>query len=236
MDHGKRKNDRESRVYPLISIVCSILILVGGLILAPHNGWIYILACLVMLLAFGMWKGLLKVAPFIALFGLLYFLLSYLLTHDVDNAVAGVVRIAALFVAIVPSFYLHPEDLIRSLNQIHFPRSASLGLLIVLRFFPMLAQERRRIKEAIKTRSMPFSIKGVYRANVVPFVSRLVHLSDALSLSIETKGFKKEKEGSTVYRYVSFYWIDAAFFLLTLSIFVLSLIFLPGVTLWAPLH
>lgn len=227
----KRKNDRESRVYPLISLVCSILILVGGLLLAPQNGWIYILAVVAILLVFGMWKGLLKVCPFIIVFGLLYFVLSYVLTKDVPNAIAGVVRIVALFVAIVPSFYLYPEDLIRSLNQLHFPRSASLGLLIVLRFFPMLAQERRRIKEAIKTRSMPFSIKGIYRANIVPFVSRLVHLSDALSLSIETKGFKKEKDGVTVYRYVPFLWIDVFFAIAIVAIFVLSLIFLPGVSL-----
>lgn len=231
MVQEKRKNNRESRVYPLISLVCSILIMVGGLLLAPNNGWIFLLAVICVLLLFGMWLGLLKVLPFILVFGLMYFLISYLIDKDLPSAIAGVVRVGALFIAVVPSFYLYPEDLIRSLNHLHFPRSASLGLLIVLRFFPLLGQERRRIKEAIKTRAMPFSVKRLYRSNIVPFVSRLVHLSDAISLSIETKGYKKGREGVSEYRTIPFLWTDAIFFALTIALFVLAIIYLPGVQL-----
>lgn len=231
MDQEKRRNSRESRVYPLISLICSILILVGGLLLAPNNGWIFILASIAILLLFGMWMALLKVLPFIVIFGGMYFLISYLINRDVDSGIAGATRVAALFIAVVPSFYLYPEDLVRSLNQLHFPRSASLGLLIVMRFFPLLAQERRRIKEAIRTRAMPFSFKRLYRANIVPFVSRLVHLSDAISLSIETKGFKKSREGVTEYRTIPLLWSDVVFFFMVAAIFVTSIIVLPGVQL-----
>lgn len=230
MDEGKRRN-RDSRIYPLISLLCSLAILAGGLYLAPYNGWIFLCAIACIFLIYGMAIGVLKVLPFIAVFGGLYFGLSYALEPSIPNAVAGLSRIAALFLAIVPSFYLYPEDLMRSLNELHFPRSATLGFLIVLRFFPLLRLERRRIKEAMKTRQMPFSLKRVYRANIVPFVSRLVNLSDALSLSIETKGFKKGREGVTVYKKVGFKWWDFIYLAFIVASLVISIIFLPGVKL-----
>lgn len=230
MGEGKREN-RDSRIYPLFSLLCSLLIFAGGLYLAPYNGWIFLLAVAALFIAYGMIMGVLKVIPFIIIFGGLYFGLSYALEPSVPNAIAGLARIAALFLAIVPSFYLYPEDLMRSLNELHFPRSATLGFLIVLRFFPLLRLERRRIKEAMKTRQMPFSFKRLYRANIVPFVSRLVNLSDALSLSIETKGFKKGREGVTIYKRVGFKWWDFLYLAAIIAMLVLSIIFLPGVQL-----
>lgn len=230
MEEGKRGN-RESRIHPLFSLLCSLLILAGGLYLAPYNGWIFLLAVAAVFLLYGMALGVLKVMPFIIVFGGLYFGLSYALEPSIHNAVAGLSRIAALFLAIVPSFYLYPEDLMRSLNELHFSRSVTLGFLIVLRFFPLLRLETRRIKEAMKTRQMPFSVKRIYRANVVPFVSRLVNLSDALSLSIETKGFKKGREGVTIYKKVGFKWWDFAYLSITIALLIFSIAFLPGVAL-----
>ncbi len=42
--------------------------------------------------------------------------------------------------------------------------------------------------------------KILYRAFLVPFVMRLVNISDTLSLSVETRGFSLEKTPYTVYK------------------------------------
>ena len=42
--------------------------------------------------------------------------------------------------------------------------------------------------------------KIFYRAFLVPFVMRLVNISDTLSLSVETRGFSLEKRSYTVYK------------------------------------
>ena len=42
--------------------------------------------------------------------------------------------------------------------------------------------------------------KIFYRAFLVPFVMRLVNISDTLSLSVETRGFSLEKVPYTVYK------------------------------------
>lgn len=227
----RRENKRESRIYPLISLAGSILIFVGALLLAKQNGWIYLIAISLLLWAFLMWKKWLLMIPFVTVTGGIYVAISYAISRDIYIALPGLWRIAGLFLAIVPSFYLYPEDLIRCLNQMKFPRMASLALLITLRFFPLLRIEQRRIKEAMKSRGIPFSLKRVYRANIIPFVLRLVNLSDALSLSIETKGFQRSYEGVTSYRKVPFYWYDVVYTVLLVAIFVISLIFLPGVSL-----
>lgn len=159
-------------------------------------------------------------------------MISYLIEKDLERALSGVWRVGAVLVAVVPSLYLYPEDLLRSLNQLHFPRMASLGLLITLRFFPLLNVERKRIKEAMKTRAMPFSFKRFYRSTIIPFAVRLVHISDALSLSIETKGFTRSREGVTVYKTVPIYFYDPLFVIAMIAIFVVCLIFLPGLKIW----
>lgn len=231
MEANPKRENRESKIYPLLSLLCSILIFVGALLTAKEDGWIFLSAVVVIFLLFGMWRKLLFIIPFIVVFGGIYFGLAYLLEPDLANALSGVWRIGGLCLAIVPSLYLYPEDLIRSLNAMHFPRMASLGLLITLRFFPLLNSERKRIKEAMRSRAMPFSLKGFYRSTIIPFAVRLVHLSDALSLSIETKGFSKENKNVTSFRSVPFYVKDALFFVLITASFVCSLIFCPGVNL-----
>lgn len=232
MAQEERRNKRDSRIFPLLSLLCSILVFAGGLITAPNNGWIFLAACCLVFLIFGMWKGILKILPIWIFFGGIYFAIAYAINRDIPNALAGVWRVGAITVAIVPSLYLHAEDLLRSLNQMKFPRPMSLGLLITLRFFPLLGQERKRIKEAMKSRAMPFSFKRFYRSTIIPFVVRLVHISDALSLSIETKGFQKGKKDMTIYKKVPFYAYDVIFAVLIIASFTVSLIYLPGLKLW----
>ena len=57
------------------------------------------------------------------------------------------------------------------------------------------------------------SPKIFYRAFLVPFVMRLVNISDTLSLSVETRGFSLEKAQYTVYKKERIYLSDIVFIL-----------------------
>jgi energy-coupling factor transporter transmembrane protein EcfT len=66
---------------------------------------------------------------------------------------------------------------------------------------PVLRQEIKRVREAVKTRgACSLNPKVFYRAFLVPLVMRLVGISDTLSLSVETRGFCLGKAKYTVYK------------------------------------
>ena len=75
-------------------------------------------------------------------------------------------------------------------------------MLIATSFPPVLGAEIKRVREAMKTRGAGSVLnpKIFYRAFLVPFVMRLVNISDTLSLSVETRGFSLEKVPYTVYK------------------------------------
>ena len=105
-------------------------------------------------------------------------------------------RFAALFVAIIPSMGASPTRMTRNLNSINTPKTITLGILIAMSFMPLLRQEIKRVKDAMKTRGVYniFNPKIFYRALLIPFITRLINISDTLSLSIETRGFSLEKK------------------------------------------
>ena len=106
-----------------------------------------------------------------------------------------------------------PVRMTRSLSQIRTPRSVTLGMLIAMSFVPMLKGEIRRVREAMKTRGAGSLLnpKILYRAFMVPFVMRLVNISDTLALSVETRGFALGKAPYTIYKRESLALSDVLF-------------------------
>ena len=135
-------------------------------------------------------------------------------------------RIASFTVGMLSGMSLWAERLTRNLSQIRMPRGMVIGLLIVFSFMPTLTEEIKRIKEAMKTRGS-YNIlnpKVLYRAFLIPFITRIVDISDTLSLSIETRGFDLKSKNYTVYRkeYLTIY--DILFLLLIIAIILLVII------------
>ena len=77
----------------------------------------------------------------------------------------------------------------------------------------MLKGEIRRVREAMKTRGAGSLLnpKILYRAFMVPFVMRLVNISDTLALSVETRGFALGKAPYTIYKRESLALSDVLF-------------------------
>jgi energy-coupling factor transporter transmembrane protein EcfT len=98
----------------------------------------------------------------------------------------------------------------------------TLGMLVAIRFVPILLGEMRRIREAMRTRGVRLLLNPscFYRAFLIPLIMRLVGISELLSLSIETRGFDLADKGAVVFRPVAFGARDVMFAVATVLLVV----------------
>lgn len=201
-------------VYPVLSVISAVVILVVGLVTAKTAASTFFAASVWLLfLAFGYWKSCLAVLPFALIMSAIFCGITYALSKDAVSTFAAANRILAVSVALIPGLALEPMLLVRNLSGLRAPRMLTLGMMIALGFFPLLRKETQRIREAMKTRGAGNALnpKIFHRAFLVPLVVRLVNISDTLALSVETRGFSADDKNYTVYRDVKFAVKDAAF-------------------------
>ena len=219
------RNDKA--LYPLFAIASAVIILLTSLLLAPRHGYIYLLAVVIVEVIFGMGKYVLKLLPAAALMGVIYFAINYLITKNIADGISGATRIAGLCAAMVPGMSIPPVNLTRALNDLKCPRALSLGILITLRFFPLLGIEIKNIREAMRTRGAGGSIATLYRSTILPFCLRLVNISDLLALSVETRCFSTDSDYS-VWKKVKIRPIDCGYLAVSLIVCVAAVTVLPG--------
>lgn len=210
-------------IYPLLGILVSVLILVFGLLNAKDPYCTFFLGVMwILFLCMGYWRACLAVLPIAAVFCAIFSGITYAITRDVGSAFAAANRISAVCIAVLPGLALSPIYLMRSLSQINMPRTVTLGMMITLSFFPLLAKEIRQVREAMKTRGAGsmWNPRIFYRAFLIPLVMRLVNISDTLALSMETRGFTSGG-AYTVYRPVKLRLADVLFTLIIVAMTVL---------------
>ena len=163
----------------------------------------FLAGCFVWFILFGCRKGCLRVLPVYIVVGGLFAVIAYFAYgKDGNAAMAMANRFASVFLAAALGMSVEPADMTRNLSTLKMPRGVTLGMLIATSFPPVLGAEIKRVREAMKTRGAGSVLnpKIFYRAFLVPFVMRLVNISDTLSLSVETRGFSLEKVPYTVYK------------------------------------
>ena len=167
----------KTKLYPLIAITASLFVIIFGLVAARNENlcW-YLLGVLAWLCIFGCFKGVLKMLPAFVVFG------GAFAGGDFAAALSMLNRFGALFLGVALSMSIAAVRMTRSLSQVHTPRAITLGMLISMSFVPMLKGEIGRVREAMKTRGAGSVLnpKILYRAFLVPFVMRLVNISDTL--------------------------------------------------------
>lgn len=216
-------------LYPLVCILSSLVIAVVGLIMVKgHMTPFLILFLCVADCCFGLYKTtfkcLLIFIPVSAIFGVF----TYLFNWNLLEAVQMAERVLLLAVAAIPAVCMPPINLTRCLTKLRCPRMITLGMLIVIRFVPVLKAEVSRIREAMKTRGVNASLWNFscfYRALLIPLMMRLINISDTLSLSLETRGFELGKAPSTIYRDVRFRPRDAVYSALVAAMLIGTVVF-----------
>lgn len=207
----------KKKIYPILVFIISIFFVVFGLVMARSKNfsW-FLLGAYLWMLLFSCKKGCLHmIFPFIVSGGIFGVIAYFSYGRDFASALAMVNRFGAVFLAIALGMSIEPIDMTRNLSTLKAPRGVTLGMLIATSFPPVLRAEKQRVREAMKTRGAGSVLnpKIFYRAFLVPFVMRLVNISDTLSLSVETRGFSLEKTPYTVYKKEIFCISDVLFVL-----------------------
>lgn len=220
------KPEARREVYPLFALISSLIVFFCGLLLARES-WFYIflLVSLVPLVLFGYGRTALHIVPAFTLLGVVVGLLSLIFASRAQ-ALQTTLRMVLLGVSVVPTISMAAINLVRVLNKLRCPRWLTLGLLIGLRFVPIMAQEIRRIRQAMRLRGVGnrwYHPRVIYRAFVIPLMMRIISISDLLALSLETRAFSMRGE-ATSYKTVSVGARDVAFLLLIVAQSALGLL------------
>lgn len=218
--------------YPLISFGVSIIVLIFGMLFSKSI-WAFAFAGALFVLysLFGLFRGLWKMTAAMTAAGLVIGGLSYITNQSVEAFWQTVVRMILLAMCAVPMVTVSPASLTRCLNRLKCPRVITLGMLVTLRFIPVLAGEIKRIWEAMKVRGANvnwYRPSCIYRAFFIPFVMRIIGISDTLSLSLETRGFTLDESRSTVYKVINIKARDIAF-----AACIIALCIIWSVIIWA---
>ena len=203
------------KLYPLVAILSGVFVIVFGLVMAKEllACSLFLAGCFVWLMLFGCGRACLRaLLPFVVVAGI-FFAIFYGATGTLDAGWSMANRFGAVFLAVVPGMSTTPVRMTRSLSQIHTPRAITLGMLIAMSFVPMLKVEIGRVREAMQTRGAGSVLnpKILYRAFLVPFVMRLVNISDTLALSVETRGFTLGPSLYSIYKKESLALSDVIF-------------------------
>ena len=216
-------------IYPILSIASAMIIFCFGLIIAKDIALLYFLLALTVLYCFfGFSKVLIKVVPVFVLIGAVIGLGATFTSGSYIPGIQTIGRIVLLAYSSVVTISFPPINLTRNLVQLKFPRILTLGMLTTIKFVPILLNESKQIREAMKTRGVNvkwYNLSCFYRAFIIPFMMRIISMSDIMALSIETRGFDLEEKSTNVYKRVDFTKRDLIFTILLILIMIGGMIF-----------
>ncbi len=220
----------KDRIYPLFALITSTLFFIIGLFLVKEKWFpFYLLGIIILLAFFGFHRVILKVLKIVIPISIIITLLALIGTTP-TNAIQNGLRTLLLGISSIISLSIEPVDLVRNLNQLKFPRLLSLGILITLRFLGVINEEMKRIRVAMKTRGASdniFNPQVFYRAFLIPLFMRIISISDMLSVSLDTRGFKTEGN-HTVYKELRINLKSIVFFVFSIIMIALSVILKIG--------
>lgn len=218
--------------YPLVSFSVSIITLIFGMLFSKNLlAFAFATAIFVLYSAFGLFKSTWKMTVAMAICGLIIGGLSFLTNRSLDAFWQTLLRMILLGLCAVPMVSTSPCDLTRCLAKLKCPRVITLGMLVTLKFIPVLVGEIKQIWEAMKVRGANVSWYRpgtIYRAFIVPLIMRIIGISDTLSLSLETRAFTLDDSESSVYKVITIKARDFVFLFLVIALCVFG-----GVMIWA---
>ncbi|MFI3229510.1 MAG: energy-coupling factor transporter transmembrane component T [Bacillota bacterium] len=204
----------KNALYPILAIAASVVTVVFGLVNAKTDNIIYFYVALYALyLCFGYYKACIAIIPMLASMVFLFCGITYLVGADTQSIIYAMNRSFAVCFGTLAGLGMSSPKFIRSLRQIKVPKTITLGMMIAINFFPLFIKEMRQIRSAMKTRGAGsmLNIKVFYRAFLIPLVVRIVHISDTLSLSVETRGFTVDPSETTIFEPTMFKIRDGIF-------------------------
>lgn len=202
-------------IYPIFSFLASLGIFIFGILISKSMSILYFLLALSLLYGlFGYAKPLIQGLFIFSVIGAIVGLGAFASSGQFEVGLQTFGRVLLLAYASIVMVAMPPIDLTRNLTQLKVPRILTLGMLITVRFIPLLIEEAHQIRMAMKTRGLhglKHNFESLYRAFLMPFVMRLISISDMMSISLETRAFSMTDKRATVYKPVRLKWRDLSF-------------------------
>lgn len=202
-------------LYPIVGFTTSIAALIYGMLFSKSPIiFAFIGIMLLIYFAYGLFNTAWKMTAVAFAIGLIVGMLAFATNRNFASLWQTVGRMMLFGACAVPLISVPPANLTRCLNKLKCPRIITLGMLVTIRFIPILIGEIKRIWEAMKVRGVRmawYRPDCLYRAFFIPLIIRVIGISDILSLSLETRGFELTQKNATVYHDVSFKARDAVF-------------------------
>lgn len=202
---------------PLSKII--VVLALGITILHPIPDWVG-LAIVLVLTLFCMFAGFLFTGLKACLFYLLLFMIPSI---DGVATFPASLKMFISFFLVVRMFYLpifvgtylvqtsDVGSILSAMDKIHIPKSISIPIAVMFRFFPSFHEERRNIKLAMKVRGISFKNPVAYVEYVaVPLLIMCSTIADDISKAAEVKCIENPAP-SIRYTEVKFRWIDVVF-------------------------
>jgi energy-coupling factor transport system permease protein len=122
------------------------------------------------------------------------------------------------------------SEFMAALYKIHMPDSFVIPFAVMMRYLPVVKEDWRFIKDAMKMRDISPSILGTIRHPVmtaeclyVPLMMAASKTADELSIASVTRGIENPNP-RTCLTEIGFFWQDALTVLLVLSYFIIGLL------------
>jgi energy-coupling factor transport system permease protein len=160
-------------------------------------------------------KRLLGMLIFFTVFAFINFWVS----DDPYRALAYCLRLS-IFLAAMPimAATTAPLDMARSLSRLRLPPGIIVALILVWRFFPVMAAQIREMQQAasLRGRAAGGRFTRIYRGFMVPVAFSVVEYSDRVALALEMRGFSPDVQ-RTCYAVPQFGIHDAVYASLALG-------------------
>lgn len=206
--------------HPIISFAVSLVSLIFGMLISKTL-WVFafIALAITVYICFGMSKCTFRILTVMLILGCVIGGFALLTSRNLLSLWQTIGRMLLLGICSVPMITVPPARLTRCLTQMKCPRMITLGMLITIRFIPIIIAEINKIREAMKVRGVSMSIYRpdlIYRAFFIPLIMRVIGISDILSLSLETRGFRLDNREASVYQPVTVRRRDIIFLIMNI--------------------
>lgn len=118
--------------------------------------------------------------------------LNFFASQDILHAATYSMRFAIFLTAMpILAATTGPQQLIQALSRTPLPGAIVMALLLVWRFFPLMAEEARQMRQAALLRGCAADgmAAQIYRGLLIPLAFCVIEYSDRITLALELRGF-----------------------------------------------
>jgi energy-coupling factor transport system permease protein len=127
----------------------------------------------------------------------LIFILDLVASRDPVHAATYPLRFSVFMTAMPAlSATTAPQQMTRALSRTPLPAGVVIALMLVWRFFPLMAKEVRQMRQAsiLRGHTGGRSISRLYRGFLIPLAFAVIDYTDRITLALELRGFSPSEK------------------------------------------